>query len=367
MRIGYKASYLFEPRKSGIHVYLVNLLRAMADLGEVDIRLYASGVGRELEPEARELLGRASGARLSRVQRGWDRAMMPLYALVDGIDVMHVPSPFVPTWFPKPLVATVHDLAPFRMPDMYESEREAYAKLTREVIQAPDVLVAVSESTKRDVVEFFDMPEDRIVVSPLGVNGRFRPVEAPEERVAERFDLHQPYMMAVVGSAHPRKNLAGVVRIFDRLDRDDLDLVIVGSCERDAEATRAIAESPQRERIRVLGHLPEEDLPLVYSGARLLCFPTYYEGWGLPVLEALACGTPVVCADNSSLPEAGGDAAVLLQADDLDAFVHAVGRLIDDQAHWEERRARGLAHAADFTWRRTARCTLDAYRRARDM
>jgi alpha-1,3-rhamnosyl/mannosyltransferase len=189
-------------------------------------------------------------------------------------------------------------------------------------------------------------------------------VPGAADLVAQRFGLAAPYLLACVGSGHPRKNLRGVVEAFDALSDAGLRLAIVGRADRDREALAAIETSPRRDRIVLLGHVEETDLPAIYAAAAVFCFPSLYEGFGLPALEAMACGTPVVCSNTSSLPEVVGEAAVTVEPTDPRALADAVSGLLTDETRRHALSAAGLARARTFTWQRTARLTLNAYRAA---
>ncbi len=363
MRLGIDASYLLEARKSGVETYTLNLLRAWLSLPDrPETFLYAAGP--EAPPDAASVLEAADCARVSRIPRLWLRLRMPFAMWRDRLTVAHFPGTLLPPWLPCPAVTTFYDLAFFRYPEMYDpSERPIYDRLIPASAARSAAIIAVSESTKRDLIEFLHVPEAKITVTPLGVDPRFAPV-TDAAAIVERLGLKQPYLLACIGSGHRRKNLRAVVEAFDRLARPDLRLVVVGAAQRDPEALAAIERSSSRDRILLLGHLPEDSLPAVYSAAAVFCFPSLYEGFGLPVLEALACGTPVVCSNTSSLLEVAGNAAVFIDPAEPGSLALAVQALLEDEARRRALSAAGLARAREFTWERTARLTLAAYRSA---
>jgi len=363
MRLGIDASYLLEPQKSGVETYTLNLVRALLALPDrPETFLYAAG--RDRPADAVPLFAAADRARVSRVSRLWLRLRMPLAMWSDRVSVAHFPGTLLPAWLPCPAVTTFYDLAAYRYPALYDpAERPIYDRLVPAAAARSAAIVAISEATKRDLVEFLHVPEAKIVVTPLGADPRVRPVPEAAAIVAERFGLRQPYLLACVGSGHPRKNLKAVIEAFRTLGDGDLGLAIVGSADRDPEARAALERSPARDRIVLLGHVPEDDLPAIYSAAVIFCFPSLYEGFGLPVLEAMACGTPVVCSNASSLPEVAGHAAVLIDPHEPSALAEAVRTLLANVAHRQALAAAGLARAREFTWERTARLTLGTYLR----
>jgi glycosyltransferase involved in cell wall biosynthesis len=364
MRVGLDATYLLQPHKSGVETYTLNLVRALLGLPErPEVFLYAAGPERPADAEP--LLAAADRARLSSVPRLWLRLRMPLLMAWDRVTVAHFPGTLLPLGLPCPAVTTFYDLAALHYPELYDpSELGHYEALIPSAARRSAAIIAISECTKRDLVERMGVPETKVHVTPLGVDARFRPVPDADEVVRDRYCLDPPYVLACVGSGHPRKNLRGVVEAFSRLASPDTALAIVGTAERDPAAQLAVEASPARDRIVRLGHVPEADLPAIYSAAAVFCFPSLYEGFGLPVLEAMACGTPVIGAGTSSLPEVGGDVAVYIDPTDPEALAAALGELLGDEARRRDLGARGVAWARRFTWERTATLTLRAYQAA---
>ena len=365
MRLGIDATYLLTPRKSGVETYTLNLVRALLALPEApDTFLYAAAP-HDVPADAEPLLRAATRARVSHVPRLWLRARMPLWMTWDRVQVAHFPGTLLPAWLPCPAVVTFYDMASQRYPELYSpAELSLYETLIPRAAQRAAAILAISESTKRDVVNSLGVPPEKVFVTPLGVDARFAPIPGAADIVATRFGLTFPYVLACVGSGHDRKNLRGVVAAFSQLRDTGLHLAIVGAADRDPAAVAAIAVSPARERIHLLGHVAEEDLPAIYSAAGVFCFPSLYEGFGLPVLEAMACGTPVICANTSSLPEVAGEAAVLIAPEDTDGIAEAIAALMADEGRRAALSADGLERAREFTWERCARLTLSAYETA---
>jgi glycosyltransferase involved in cell wall biosynthesis len=364
MRVGIDATYLLEPRKSGVETYTLNLVRALLPLpGRPETYLYAAGP--EAPPDAAALFEAADRRWVSRVSRLWLRLRLPLALWLDAADVAHFPGTLLPAWLPCPAVTTFYDLARFHYPDLYDpSEQPIYEHAIPRSAERSAIVIAISEATKQDLMRFLSVPEPKIAVTPLGVDARFHPQTDARQTVAERFGLEAPYILACVGSGHARKNLKAAVEAFDLLSAPGPRLVVVGAADRDAEALAAIERSPRREGIVLLGHIPEADLPAVYSAAEVFCFPSLHEGFGLPVLEAMACGTPVVCSNTSSLPEVAGEAAVMVDPRDVGALAVAIDGLLQDPDARAVLREAGLARAREFTWERTARLTVAAYQQA---
>lgn len=273
-----------------------------------------------------------------------------------------------------PVVVTVHDIVPYLT--RHDPGMRAYRNLWEEwldvlatrALRRADALIAVSACTRESVVRALGYPADRIRVVPEGVDpALFRPRPVPPDFDA-RYGLDVRYRYVLyVGSENPRKNLRFLLRAFARLYREmpEVRLVRVGAVQYLPQA-RAL-----EQEIRELGledavlHFPvvsDEDLVLFYNRADLFVFPSLYEGFGLPVLEAMACGTPVVCSDAASLPEVAGDAALMVSPLDEAGWVEAMGRVLTDLRLREDLRARGLERARLFPWERTAEETVRVYR-----
>jgi glycosyltransferase involved in cell wall biosynthesis len=264
-----------------------------------------------------------------------------------------------------PVVVTVHDLIPFVMPRDYPWVRRARL-LGLRLLRRADAVIAVSEATRADVIRLTGTRPERITVIPEGIAASFRP--ASEESVARlrsHLRIDRPFLLAV-GTFDPRKRLALLADVVRRVRRDhDVILVIAGDQGTFAGAvTGGLARAGLAAHSLVIGHVSSEDLVTLYSAAACLVFTSAYEGFGLPPLEAMACGTPAVVFDNSSLPEVGGAAAVVLPDGDAAAMAAAVTRILEDSAERDRRRVAGLSWAASFTWRRAAEMTMDVYRAA---
>jgi glycosyltransferase involved in cell wall biosynthesis len=302
----------------------------------------------------------------------WHRMNLPLPVdLVAGrADLFHGPSFTLPPSF-IPSLLTVHDLSFLRYPQ--GAHPALLAWLTKAVprsLQRARHVLADSASTRADLIELMHIPGDQITVIGAGVEKRFQPVkdQAVLSRVQDRYRLPEHFAL-VVSTLEPRKNFTGLIAAFNQLtmahpsSTADLHLVIAGGKGWLYDDIFVAAEaSPVRQRIHFPGFIADEDLPALYSLATLFVFPSHYEGFGIPVLEAMACGIPVVCADNSSLPEVAGNAALLLESTDIQGLADAMHRVLVDALLREGLVERGLAQARRFTWERAAQRLLKVYR-----
>ena len=225
--------------------------------------------------------------------------------------------------------------------------------------------LVISEATRVDLVRYFRVDAARVVVTPLAAGAHMRPASAGQiEAIRRRYRLPELYVL-YVGSNKPHKNLIRLVESWAIVKRPaEARLVIAGHWDERYPEARLRAEELGRNGIIFAGPVAETDLPALYSGATVFVFPSLYEGFGLPVLEAMACGAPVVCADSSSLSEVAEDAAVLVNPHEIEDMARGLSSVLADKSQQHDLKARGLARAGQFTWQNTAARTLDAYERA---
>jgi glycosyltransferase involved in cell wall biosynthesis len=264
-----------------------------------------------------------------------------------------------------PVVVTVHDLIPFVLPRDYPWVRRARL-LGLRLLSRADAVIAVSEATRRDVLRLTSTSPRRVMVVPEGISAVYR--AAPAESVAAlrtRLGIDRPFLLAV-GTFDPRKRIALLAEVVRQVRADhDVLLVIAGDQGTFANTVAgALSHAGITEHCRVIGHVSTDDLVTLYTSTSCLVFTSAYEGFGLPPLEAMACGTPAAVFDNSSLREVSGTAAILIPDGDAHLMAEAVRGLLDDPAERERRRTEGLAWAATFTWSRAAARTVEVYRTA---
>ena len=288
-------------------------------------------------------------------------------------DILHVQYT-APPLAPCPVVVTIHDLSFEHLPQTFKRRSWMQLRLTvRRTARRAAHVIAPSEFTRRDLIETYKLDPARVTAIPLAAAEHFRRVEdALEiERVRRLYGIRSEYVLAV-GSIQPRKNIARLVRAYSGLRRERgrsnlPQLVLVGKqAWLYGETLRAVEEEGVRDCVRMTGYVSEGDLPALYTGALCFAYPSYFEGFGLPPLEAMRCGTPVLVGDRTSLPEVVGDAALTADPFDTASLARALARLIDDAALRAELRARGLKRASAFDWRDTARMTLQVYRRTHE-
>ena len=356
MRVALEATAACTRARGGIARYALELARAL-------MRELATRGGR-LDLLTRLSRWRKHGLRpaVEGARRRW--LQEPFWPPAGGYDVVHGTDARVPYWRGVPRVATLHDVFSLVSEGLAEPrframKRARYAELTERC----DRIIAVSESTKADFLRFFDYPPERIDVVHLGVEPRFRPVsQEARTGVRARYGLDDPYLL-FIGELSPRKNLQRLVEAFGRSGlAQDLQLVLAGNRTYGTEEIEAaIDASGFAQRVLRPGYVADEDLPALYGEARAFCFPSLYEGFGLPILEAMACGTPVVASDRGAAPEVAAGHAVLADPEDTDAIAAALREAVEPSPGLREA---ARAHAGRFTWERTAQQTLAVYRRA---
>jgi glycosyltransferase involved in cell wall biosynthesis len=286
------------------------------------------------------------------------------------VDLLHVQFT-APPFAPCPVVSTIHDLAFEHLPETFNRRSWMQMRLTvRRTARTAAHIITPSEFSRRDLIETYNVAPARVTVTLEAAAPHFRPASAEAvTAVKRRYGIGGDYVLAV-GSIQPRKNLVRLVRAYSDLRRSRSQanlpqLVLVGKrAWLYGETLRAVEQSGVATNVIFTGYVPERDLPALYTGALCFVYPSYFEGFGLPPLEAMSCGTPVIAGDRTSLPEVVGDAGMLVNPFDTDAIGAGLARLIDDEDLRATLRQRGLERAARFDWRDTARRTLQVYEQA---
>ena len=351
--------------QSGVARYVAELTAALgAVTGEERYIVYGRREGRGRAPVGMAWREAWWSAGSPAARLAWEQTGLVLQARRDRLDLFHGPVNVVPEGMLGAAVVTIHDLAFLTLGGHAPGRRVAYFRATvgRSARRARLILTP-SQVTAADVAARFGVDPARIRVTPLGVRGGLRPLASGER---DAFRARQGWsgpVLLYAGNLEPRKNLPALVRAFDRIAGETGATLVLGGAEgwMPQELRDALAAMRHREAVRLPGFLPEADLGRWLGAADLFVFPSRYEGFGLPPLEAMACGTPVVASTAGALPETLGDAALLVASDDVAALAAAIGRVLGDGALAAELRARGLARAARYTWAETARLTRAAY------
>lgn len=376
MRIGISTSVI-QRGKTGVAQYVFALLRALsAHAKEHEFTLFTL---EEDVPLFDFLKGSMTQVLVPEKFRPpvknifWHQAQLPKLVHQHRLEVLHIPSYRRMLWRkPCSLVATIHDLAPFRVPDKYDWKRMFYGRvIARRLAYRQDHIIAISENTARDLTSFFRLPSSRMTVVYNGIeHERFFPGPADEaqKKWAQQYNLRSPFFLYVARLEHPGKNHVRLISAFEEFKaatKAGWQLAFAGSDWHGAEAIHAaIRQSPVATDIHCLGFVPDSDLPELYRAAGAFVYPSLYEGFGMPPLEAMACGCPVIASASGSLGEVLGDAAAIVQPEDIHTIAKQLYILATDSAARNRLRAAGLAQARKFDWAKTAQETVEVYQRA---
>lgn len=368
MRVGVFADQLFYDQPGGIGTYLRHLVPGLA--GRLDdgslVLAHHGPEGKKLFPGLAGVEEARLGPRRDLMGLAWHTLGRPrLERYLGELDLVHAPSLVYPP-SRAPLVATVHDLCILKYPGAFPSRWRAFHRRGLSLIlRDARVILADSRSTFDDLRSLTGGRDPRVRIVPLGVDAPQNPGEEEVKMVLEKHGL-SPGFILFVGTVEPRKNISRLVQAYAAFDAEEKkrsgELVLVGA--RGWMGRRELSRVVSQAGVRWLGYLPREELEAVYRAAALFVYPSVYEGFGLPVLEAMARGLAVVTSDSSSLREVGEGAALLVDPNDPRELGKAMRRLIDDEGMRRELAEKGREKAAEFPWARTVELTLEAYRDA---
>ena len=356
MRMGINAA-LFSAREgyrqTGVSRYISELIAGLERIKSPDDQLLLFG----------QKTGPIKDNPLTRIL--WEQTGLPVNIAARRLDVFHTPIGAVPLLSVAPGVVTVHDLAFLKYPDQLPKSRRTWlVGAVRMSARRAAKIITVSQATANDLQEWLDIPDDRIQAIPLATSGKVERVEGTSLDVFRmKWDIERPYVLAV-GTLEPRKNLPTLLRAFAKI-KDDIEhqLVLVGpEGWLTGELKSTLDELNLGDRVRLTGFVSDEELGGWYSGADLYVFPSHYEGFGLPAIEAMRCGAPVLASDNSAFPEVIGDAGVMIPAHDVDLWAESIRELLGDESRRLHLRDLGFARADAFSWDRTAQETYNVYK-----
>jgi glycosyltransferase involved in cell wall biosynthesis len=375
MRIGLSTSVV-QRGQTGIAQYVFALLRAFAQSDAPhEFVLFVLRKDLPLFAEFRdtmEIVPVPEYFRPPMLNIAWHHTILPRLVGKHRLDVLHIPSYRRLTHTDAcATVATIHDLAPFHVTAKYDPLRMFYARvIVRRLAQRQQAIIAISRNTARDIFRFFNVSRDRVRVIHNGLDhDRFAlPVEKDAEvRARDRWNLRQPFFLYVSRLEHPGKNHVRLIAAFNQFKQSSASpwqLVLAGKDWNGAGAIHAaIRSSPFASDIRCLGFVADADLPSLYHAARAFVYPSLYEGFGMPPVEAMACGLPVLSSDRGALAEVIGDAALIVDPEDIGDLARKLRALALDGDLRQRLRERGLRQARHFDWNETAAATLDVYER----
>jgi glycosyltransferase involved in cell wall biosynthesis len=358
-------------QRGGIGRYVRELVAGLArEDHDTSYRLFVAGVNlgnlpAPLGPNFGWASTRFSPRWLSRI---WYRARLPIpiEVVVGRVGLIHATDFVLPPTLPRTsTLLTVHDLSFVRVPKTADPGLKVYLeRVVPDSVRRADHILADSQATKDDLALFYGVSSERVTVLLSGVDGRFRRViDSGLLTIRSRYKLQRPFILSV-GTVQPRKNYIRLIQALVQLRQAgyDIDLVIAGGRGwLEDPIYETIRNTRMQEHVHFIGFVEESDLPALYSAAECLAFPSLYEGFGLPVVESMACGTPVVTSNISSLPEVAGDAALVVDPYDTDAIAHAIGLLLDDTQLRNQLVRKGYARIGLFSWDESARQLRQIY------
>jgi glycosyltransferase involved in cell wall biosynthesis len=363
MRIGISA-FAGDGGKSGISQYMINIFRRLPDMGPDDefVMFMAASDCEFLDPQHSRVHVVSFPDWLAKpgINILWHLFLLPWYLWRHGCELVFMPAGNrrLAWWYGVPSIGTVHDLSQLHVPAKYDRLRMFYVvRMLPRLMRRLDHVISVSKATRRDLVSFAGVDPQRISVIHNGADlRRFSPQNRAKasQQLRQEFGLTGPYILYIARLEHPGKNHVALIEAFARLKRERQiphRLVLPGGEWNGAETIyQAAHESGVEDQIDFLGFVPNDILPALYAGADLFVFPSLFEGFGIPLLEAMASGTPVCAADVSSIPEVVGDAGLLFDPTDSSQIGDCIAHLLDDKALYAELAMRGLQQATHFSW-----------------
>ena len=349
------------PGRTGIGLYTERLMQALVALGHHDQLLLASNTS----TDEVNIAGKKIGPKMP-LRALWMQSALPAMCLREAPDVAFFPNYMAPMVRTCPTVITVHDMAVFLHPQTFTWKKRVLQRtLLPSILRRADAIVTPSRSTRRDLLKLIDLDPRRVVPIHLAADPSLATPLTDEEAAKASADLDLPdrYLLAV-STLEPRKNLVRLIAAFEKISAQhrDVHLVLVGGKGwRDAGIRAAMTQSPAADRIVATGYVTFDALRLIYRQALALCYPSLYEGFGLPVVEAMACGAPVLTSCGSSLDEVADGAALVVDPYDVQQIATAMKRLIEDESLREQLREKGYRRSAKLSWQRTAELTREVF------
>lgn len=369
-RIGINAHLLADEasyRRAGIHQYIARVLSHLPLVSPSSQYLVFSRHASQLDGKDGFVVRSSRWPTEKRLVRiAWEQTAWPLLAAESHLDLLHSTAFVTPALSRIPSVVTIYDLSFVHFPDRFPTlQRQYLQRQTARSCRKARRVITISESGKQDVHEVFQVPLQQIDVVLPGVETQYQPLPAGEVAEFRQREAVPAQVILHVGTLQPRKNIPVLLEALAQLARPDVLLVLVGGKGwlYDDIFARVVALGLE-DQVRFTGYVQDASLPLWYNAASLLVFPSVYEGFGMPVVEAMACGTPVAAARSSSIPEAGGEAALYFNPDDADELTTHLSAVLDDGDLAKSLCEKGLDQARRFSWKRAGEETARVYRRA---
>ncbi len=368
MKIGIDGRAAKWYRGTGIGTYTYQLIKSLSSIDDINDYLIFMPKGLKTE------LSLAHNFTFADISAGcsfnfWDEVNIPNILSDKGIDIYHVPQNGVGLSLEKacPSIITLHDVIPYRLP---ETVSKRYIKIFSEnipsIVEACEGIITVSNFSKQDIMKAFNYTEDKIQVTYLAAESIYKPMDKTFSKafLKRKYALENKYIL-YVGGFSPRKNISGLIRAYSIFaDKYNVKLVIAGTRGKSYEDYLELVQNLKiTDKVVFPGFIPTQDLPFFYSGAEVFVYPSFYEGFGLPPVEAMACGTPVISSNVTSMPEIIGDAGILVDPKDVIELSKAIEGVLLDKDLWQRLSKHGIKRAAYFSWKKNAMETLSFYNR----
>lgn len=366
MRIAIDARGINWYRGTGIGTYTEKLLENLINIdSENYYHIYWSGDGYEKYKQENTRLLMAS----KKHHRFFEQYFFPYNLSKDEIDLYHIPQNGIGLSedIRCKSIVTIHDLIPYVMPETVgKGYLTKFLKEMPKVVANSSAILTVSEWSKKDILKFFPIDENKIYVTPLAADSKYKPLDKEKCRafLQEQYNITKPFIL-YIGGFSSRKNVRSLIiafsKLYKKLDKE-YNLVIVGANRDDGQKLTELSTNLDlSSKIIFTGFAPEDHLPILYSGSEVFVYPSLYEGFGLPPLEAMNCGTPVITSKVTSIPEVVGDAGMLIDPNSAAELMDAIEKVLCSDKIKAELRVKGLKRASEFSWKNTSKKTLEAY------
>lgn len=306
-----------------------------------------------------------------RHHRFFEQHYFPKNLEKEKVDIYHIPQNGIGICdnIPCKKIVTVHDLIPYILPETVgRGYLSKFLKEMPRIVELCDGIITVSECSKRDILKFFSLDEDKVFVTPLAADNKYKPLNKDncQETLKKNYNIDKPFIL-YIGGFSPRKNVSSLIvafsKIFKNLDEEH-DLVIVGANKDDGNFLKELGSDLNIiSNIKFTGFVPEDLLPIFYNACKVFAYPSLYEGFGLPPLEAMSCGTPVIASNISSIPEVVGDGGILIDPFNMKNLMYSLEALLNDKGIRDELTSKALRRASDFSWEKTSEKTIEAYKK----
>lgn len=367
MRIAIDARGINWYKGTGIGTYTENVIKNIINIEDgTYYHIYWNGKGYENFKKSNSKILMCS----SRYHRFFEENYIPLNIERENIDIYHIPQNGIglSTYIPCKKIVTIHDLIPYIMPETVgKGYLSKFLKEMPKIMEYADAIITVSEYSKKDIIKYFPGFSNKIFVTPLAADDIYKPMDKNycKNYLKENYNINDPFIL-YVGGFSPRKNVKLLIRAFSEFIKSSskkYKLVLIGVLKDEGDKILKICEELNiMSDIIFPGYIEKEKLPIFYNGSECFVYPSLYEGFGLPPLEAMSCGTPVITSDTSSIPEVTGDAAIKINPSSIYEIADAIGNVTSSDNLKNSLSMKGLERAKLFSWEKTAEKTLNIYK-----